>query len=1028
MSRRSSARHEVCTVKKAAVEKIKMVLIGYPKSGKTSLAAGLLSSTSGTFSVSGDDQNSVRYLEKIRGLLGSGRWPGGTGDDERSVINLRVNRGDRKVPVSISFQEYMGGYMSRSIDAFLSKIVGGDEDGALILLNPGMDMFRPRCDTCNASDGDDDGQADDRERMLSHIKMVIERLAAGNRCKRICIVATASDFLDADGCPDGVKTVFHDFVRQLEAYLSAHSWFRERWKTFFVSVTGRLEDRDAPRLCAGEENTARNPFEWIIDGVETDRRQVGLRSLLRRCVTCVLSVFVAAGVALASWYFWFDRETERKVDAVCGSLAPPLEQAILDGRASDINRLCGDLEKAVADVPADSVFFGGNRKRLQHSLSKVRAVAEKGRLAWFPLEVARIKRISVGFSPVEGLAVAGYKASLEAVSALKARLSSYAAAESGLTAELSAVKEKCFRICSEIVDSIESGVCLGYRHRMKSMCKDMETRFLSSKEVIDGQKIEAEWKMFDEEYGGLLFKTKMQKTLDGLRRESACLRTNMFARIDGHNGIAYKNAVEEFAGLALEQASEENCEKWRKRIESWAPFYDEGRRRRSEVLRIFDGKESLWRSEYEIRKFKNSSADLIARMQKATDSLDNGDNLHAVLVECGKYRMYAESAEACPMVPLDLRKKAWSKIAAARTGVLQALSENQLERISANGPSMPRVSDDDREFLDAVLKDDGALSSVEYAEWFRALEERVGEKTTEWMRMQGESCANFLKTLKDGVDAYDALKRYAVFYGDHPCAPMRTNIVARIHGLAGPAFLGAAADLKASRKSFIVEIDDRSAGVKRASDTKRRFAYFRQLCNAMKKVKCPLLRKSCWYTFASDCIDKGGVNQGHEKAFLQKYTITRLDAMLDYKKFPFAFTEIKSRGICRFCSSDGQWGSQEMAGAFQPLKKEDNGKWRTVWNGTNSLAGGAWHDFACTIIATEDVWRPYGDIEFKGMVHVCGGRSLLGSEQDHLELTVERKESRWTGDDIPKVHYRIYMSCEGLDLFDFLPTSYQLTL
>ena len=51
----------------------------------------------------------------------------------------------------------------------------------------------------------------------------------------------------------------------------------------------------------------------------------------------------------------------------------------------------------------------------------------------------------------------------------------------------------------------------------------------------------------------------------------------------------------------------------------------------------------------------------------------------------------------------------------------------------------------------------------------------------------------------------------------------------------------------------------------------------RELCEALLRVKCPAMKRSCWYRFAEDCKNKGKISDGIAKAFIQTYTVGRIE-------------------------------------------------------------------------------------------------------------------------------------------------------
>lgn len=248
-----------------------LAIIGASGTGKTTLAVGLYATSTESFTVAPDGDETRKYLEIRKTSIEEGFWPAATNESENFDLRLRLHASGRQT--DIVFREYMGERMERDPN-YIREVIGTPKS-AMILFNPGMPgLLKPEA----------------RNRMLGNLKVIAQHLK-DNGCVAVAFVVTASDRLTSD---------LSAFREDFEAYASEVTNHLTNlgldWKRFEVTVSGQLDDQNKPKLARGENNTTHEPFLWLLKRIRDCKR--------RKCIlttsAAVAAVLVVAGTVFGS--------------------------------------------------------------------------------------------------------------------------------------------------------------------------------------------------------------------------------------------------------------------------------------------------------------------------------------------------------------------------------------------------------------------------------------------------------------------------------------------------------------------------------------------------------------------------------------------------------------------------------------------------------------------------------------------------------------------------------------------------------
>jgi len=368
-----------------------------------------------------------------------------------------------------------------------------------------------------------------------------------------------------------------------------------------------------------------------------------------------------------------------------------------------------------------------------------------------------------------------------------------------------------------------------------------------------------------------------------------------------------------------------------------------------------------------------------------------------------------------PLVDFAVRKSSWEKINAGRTKLLGELLQSTVKRVNPDGDEIPTVSEDDLKFLDEVLKDESSLPKEEYAAWMKTLNQRVAEIRKTWEAKQNAACDKFVGEIEGSNDACGTLRKFAIFYSDHPNAPRIKSVAEKVDGIAMRSF-GEIVKETCGYRSESVPMFDAAAMIARKKRMNETLGRLRELVQATGKVK--LLKNFGSGKFAEGCRSAGNIDGGVAVAFRHRYEITRIDVQINYTKFQSNFKCVKvAAAVLSVDEKSGSLVPREV-GACAELTMDDNGKWRTVWNGWATADGSPWLDalVSTTFTDVNTTWLAEDKSnEWRWNLVACHDNG-----QSYLDGTCELDTGRLTGDSKPKINVRIYVKETGVDFFDFL--------
>ncbi len=237
-----------------------LAIIGASGTGKTTLAVGLYATSTESFTVAPDGDETRKYLEIRKTSIEEGFWPAATNESENFDLRLRLHASGRQT--DIVFREYMGERMERDPN-YIREVIGTPKS-AMILFNPGMPGL---------------SKPETRNRMLGNLKVIAQHLK-DNGCIAVAFVVTASDRLTSDLAAS--REDFEAYASEVTNHLTNLGL---DWKRFDVTVSGQLDDQNKPKLARGENNTTHEPFLWLLKRIRVCKR--------RKCILTAVAVFAA---------------------------------------------------------------------------------------------------------------------------------------------------------------------------------------------------------------------------------------------------------------------------------------------------------------------------------------------------------------------------------------------------------------------------------------------------------------------------------------------------------------------------------------------------------------------------------------------------------------------------------------------------------------------------------------------------------------------------------------------------------------
>ncbi len=989
-----------------------IAVVGYSQAGKTTLAVGLYATSTPDFTVTAKGEESENYLQTGKAALEAGEWVGAS--IASTDIRLAINR-TGKPSVAIDFKEYRGEDACNS-EAFKRDVVGNPR-GALILLNPKMDILR------------DSGK---RNEMIVQIKSIIDYLSEpGKRCSHLAFVITASDLLTTS--LKDYKDEFDGYKEEITNSLNTNPKFRTAWKEFDVTVTGPLEDPEHPRIARKGGNTSREPFEWLIEQFESEDRGGRVKKAVRRLATTAATLLVLGGLAFAGWYLGVDRSAEHRISESIATSGKALDKAVQSGKSSDINKHCKEMEETLAFVSTNKSywtrepFFECNKERYRSARADLSDRIERGRLAWLPGRMKeRESELSGKINPEEGLSRDKFDEKMKDLNDFgkkevesRSRVGKAGARSQkweSVQAEWDAVKTRTIR-------KLEFGLCTNFSYRLRKAKEGGEHRFLEKDAKINAN--DESWlkdlKLLNEDARQVVLVSDATNALAKIAAELCPVREKLLGRVDAYNETVLRRKFDEHAKSAALEATEEECQDWRREIEIWSPETDTGRAAQAKLLEDFDKKKSEWRLQYESMKFAKEAEVLRQALGAALNELEDTDKIYELLQMCKRYEALAQDKEELPLVDFNVRTNTWSAIQKDRAKLVQKLVDEKIRQVEPRNPkTRPNDSSAKAAALECVetLKNRQLISEAEYGVWTNSVSVKVGKFDADWVKWQDDECDAFVKRIagREGCDmALDTLSGkagYQDFCSDHPCAPKLNVVADKVNHIVMEAFKKIWSETS-SYEGDDVAIWNPRAMKEREAKMQKTYDNLKSLVNATVKAG---LNKNCKtfdslkaYRFASACQDKHGIKKGgRAEAFQQKYVITRIDAMVVDNSWS-KYGKVAFNASCvKFDPSKNQLVPLSVVDC-KTLVTADNKQWRLILSKRVEVVGTPWSDAIFSMRAIEPGF--FSDDE-EDLFRLFQGGERFQSENGYDEQSFKLNED-------VTIYVRIYVKGSGTDFLSF---------
>ena len=230
-------------------------------------------------------------------------------------------------------------------------------------------------------------EPDNRNRVIGNLKKISQHLK-DNGCVAVAFVVTAADRLESD--LSKFKVDFEAYASEVTNHLRNIGL---NWERFDVTISGKLDNQNQPKIARGEDNNTRKPFQWLVEEVHAWER----RKRLERTAAVAAGAIAIAGAA-AGGVAWFghsclvdaENSFSSKTNAVAKAHSVRDEAAVRENADFFTN----DFGRIVALLPKDRARKNELLARMseQDDLCKVRLLeielsTQTNRLGTTPLDV-----------------------------------------------------------------------------------------------------------------------------------------------------------------------------------------------------------------------------------------------------------------------------------------------------------------------------------------------------------------------------------------------------------------------------------------------------------------------------------------------------------------------------------------------------------------------------------------------------------------------------------------------------------------
>lgn len=525
------------------------------------------------------------------------------------------------------------------------------------------------------------------------------------------------------------------------------------------------------------------------------------------------------------------------------------------------------------------------------------------------------------------------------------------------------------------------------------------------------------------------------------RSQSAAAARELTRLIEAGEARRFMQAVETLSTEASACASAERVASEQRALTDWAPQERENKTLRQALLARFEAQSKIWRTAYETQTCLRQADELAANLSSGVAFFPSGARLKSLLEAVRQIEVSAESVGAADdWLGQATRQEAARRVVAARATALVKLRGEALTRARTKGRGTPHLTETEHAALQALIGDGSCVPVAEAQSWMATFVAELEKIQADWWQVELQARDDFLASLASARDGYDLLQtHFAPFYSDHADSPFLRDAVMAVHARLTKSFLALRAALSVEPSDPEAAAPTTEAGdspAARYARQSRAFMDLSDLCRALVKTRAEDLKRSCWYRFAADCLEKGELARGFQEAFSATITVTQIEAKVTYESFPYGFGGCVLAAHLKSSFWNEGLATNETRSSFSmpPVTwtASDTNDWQTIWSGHESVTVNDWGAAEIQMEVTDvNTWPFVADITRTNKAAVKYTGTCRVAEQDlapgeAYEIGMELQTDRLSGDKNPKVAYRVYLSAKGLRLDDLWPQSTDL--